>query len=61
MDMSPRNGRKRCRNESIDADPHRPHEDVVVATRGVGIGARPPVSTVTTLNSVSIALPHSPQ
>ena len=47
----------RSRSSSIDADPHRPHADVVVATRGSGTGAAPPVSTLTTLNSVSTALP----
>ena len=38
-----------------------PHDDVVVATRGTGTGARAAVSTVTMLNSVSTALPLSPQ
>ena len=31
--------------------PHQPQLDDVVPSRGVGAGARPPVSTVTTLNS----------
>ena len=37
--------------------PHHPQLDDVVPRRGVGTGARPPVSTVTTLNSVSVAVP----
>jgi len=41
----------------MEAEPQMPHDDVVVATRAVGTGARPPVSTVTTLNSVSTADP----
>ena len=37
--------------------PHSPHDDEVVPTRASGTGARPPVSTDTTLNSVSVAEP----
>ncbi len=37
--------------------PHHPQLEEVIPNRGVGAGARPPVSTVTTLNSVSTADP----
>ena len=37
--------------------PHMPQADVVVVSRGRGGGAKPPVSTVTTLNSLSTAEP----
>ena len=36
--------------------PHHPQLDEAVTSRGVGSGACPPVSTVTTLNSLAIAL-----
>ena len=39
------------------SEPHSPHDEVVVVSRGVGSGATPPVSTLTTLNSVSTAEP----
>ena len=50
-------GAMRSRSSSMAVEPHRPHDDVVAASRGVGAGAVPPVSTLTTLNSLSTALP----
>ena len=47
----------RSRSSSIAVDPHSPHAVLVAASRGVGVGAVPPVSTLTTLNSLSTALP----
>ena len=47
----------RARISSIAVEPHIPHADVLAATRGTGIGARPPVSTLTMLNPLSTALP----
>jgi hypothetical protein len=44
---------------SIASLPHHPQLDVVLPSRGVGTGARPPVSTVTTLNSLSLAAPSA--
>ena len=43
-------GTRRSASASIDSVPQMPQLDVVVPRRGVGVGARPPVSTVTTLN-----------
>jgi len=37
--------------------PHMPQPEVVAVSRGRGGGARPPVSTLTTLNSLSTADP----
>jgi hypothetical protein len=50
-------GAMRSRSASMAVDPHRPHAVVVADSRGVGVGAAPPVSTFTTLNSLSTALP----
>jgi hypothetical protein len=50
-------GASRSHSSSIEAEPHSPHDEVVVPSRGVGTGARPPVSTDTTLNLVSTAEP----
>ena len=41
----------------MDTEPHSPHEEVVLPVRAAGTGARPPVETETTLNSVETALP----
>ena len=46
----------RSRSSSMAVDPHSPHEVLVAASRGAGAGAAPPVSTLTTLNSLSTAL-----
>ena len=37
--------------------PHQPHDEVVVVSRAAGTGACPPVSTVTMLKAVSVAVP----
>ena len=50
-------GAIRSRSSSIAVDPHNPHAVLVAASRAVGVGAVPPVSTLTTLNSLSTALP----
>ena len=50
-------GWRRRRSSSSCVVPQIPHDDEVVVRRGVGSGARPPVSTLTTLNSVSDAGP----
>src|SRR5579871_5523833 len=42
---------------SIDAVPQIPHDDVVRCRRASGVGATPPVDTVTTLYAVSLAEP----
>ena len=47
----------RSRSSSSAVEPHIPHADVLAETRGAGVGAIPPVSTLTTLNAVSTALP----
>ena len=47
----------RSRSSSIAVDPHMPQADVLADSRGAGTGAVPPVSTLTTLNSLSTALP----
>jgi hypothetical protein len=39
--------------------PHSPQLEVVLPRRGRGAGARPPVSTVTTLNSLLTAEPFA--
>jgi hypothetical protein len=39
------------------AVPHIPQAEVVAVSRGRGAGACPPVSTLTTLNSLSTAEP----
>ncbi|MEZ5255913.1 MAG: hypothetical protein R2705_03165 [Ilumatobacteraceae bacterium] len=44
-------------SSSIEVDPQSPQLDDVVPNRGSGRGARPSVSTVTTLNAVLTALP----
>ena len=49
--------RRRRPDELIVEEPMRVQLDVVVPSRGAGDGATPPVSTVTTLNSVSVADP----
>ena len=53
----PVSGSSRSASSSSDVDPQSPHDDDIVPSRGVGAGARPPVSTETTLNSVSTAEP----
>jgi len=40
-----------------DDGSHSPHAVLVAASRGAGVGAFPPVSTLTTLNSLSTGLP----
>ena len=50
-------GAMRSRSSSMAVEPHRPHAVVVADSRGAGTGAAPPVSTLTTLNSLSTALP----
>jgi hypothetical protein len=50
-------GASRTARSASVVEPHRPHDDVVVLTRGAGTGAVAPVSTVTTLNPVSAAEP----
>ncbi len=39
--------------------PHQPQLDEVAPSLGVGVGALPPVSTVTTLNALSTAEPSA--
>jgi hypothetical protein len=50
-------GSMRACISSMAVDPHMPHAEVVVATRALGVGATPPVSTDTTLKPLSTALP----
>ncbi len=50
-------GDSRSASSSREAEPHSPHDEVVAVRRGVGTGAWPPVSTDTTLKSVSTAEP----
>ena len=54
---SPERGPTRSRTSWMATEPHSPHDDVVVPNLGCGTGARPPVSTVTTLYAVSDAEP----
>ena len=42
---------------SSSVEPHSPQLEVIGVNRAVGTGARPPVSTVTTLNALSMAEP----
>ena len=48
-------GASMAHSSSIASLPHRPQLDVVFPSRGRGAGARPPVSTETTLNSLLTA------
>ena len=50
-------GSRRSVSSSIASVPQMPQLDDVLPRRGVGAGARPPVSTVTVLKSVSTAEP----
>ena len=50
-------GDRRSLSSSSVVEPHNPQLEVVGVSRGVGVGARPPVSTETALNSVSTADP----
>ena len=50
-------GARRSRSSSIAVEPHSPHDDVAVASARRRRGRPAPVSTVTTLNSVSTAIP----
>ena len=50
-------GARRSSKPSIWSLPHQPQLDDVVPSRGVGVGARPPVSTVTSLNALAMAGP----
>lgn len=50
-------GASRSARSSMDWWPHSPQAEVVVPSLRVGAGARPPVSTSTTLNAVSRADP----
>ena len=46
-------------SSSMASLPHRPQLEVVLPNRTRGAGARPPVSTVTTLNSLPTAEPFA--
>ncbi len=52
-------GASRLHRSASCSVPQMPQLDDVLPRRGVGVGARPPVSTVTTLNSESTALPSA--
>ena len=50
-------GGSRSIRVSSSVEPHSPQLEVIGVNRAVGTGARPPVSTVTTLNALSMAEP----
>ena len=50
-------GSRRAANSSIATVPQMPHDEEAGPSRGVGAGATPPVSTVTSLYSASAAEP----
>ena len=54
---SPVTGASLVTSSSISLVPQKPHDEVVVVSRGRGGGALPPVDTDTTLKSVAAAEP----